>query len=266
MQQEKMLTEEKFVKLFLTLLCKNGVFKINEDELSKKLYYYLKKKEYKELFQDITSSIDSVNIKDGINHEKYFAQNICFSEQQPEKLFLLYDAGVETESLKEEFEISDRTLSLMHQIASEIAMMKKIEIRSKTVMNILNKKPNQDYTLTSGKYHSKVLTWDLITDGVVKEIKPLNPKLYENCFFKEPGSKTKTLVKLNKFQGKCVTVEGASYAVLQGKVDEKLKELEIYTEQMDMNYLKRVSEIADQVYHEENNPSEKPTVKRMILK
>lgn len=266
MPQEKILSEQEFVKLFLTLLCRNGIFKINEDELSKKLYCYTKKKEYEELFQNITSSIDYINIKDGINHEKYFAQNICFLEQQPEKLFLLYDAGTKTKSLKEEFKISDRTLLLMNQIAIEFAIAKRIEHHGKTLMNIFNKNPNQDYTLTSGKYHSKTLTWDLITDGVVKEIKPINLELYENCFWKEPGSKTKTLVKLNKFQGKCVTIESASYVVLQGKVDKKLKELEIRTEQMDINYLKRVSEIAHQVYHEENNLSENPTVKRMILK
>lgn len=266
MQQEKTLKEESFVKLFLTLLCKNGIFKITEDEVSKKLYCYRKKKEYKELFQDITSSTDFVNITEGIRNEVYFANNILVTNTTPPGLILLYDAAIETESLKEEFKIGDNTLSLMEKMASEIAMMKKVERHSKALMNIFNNNPNKEYTLTSGKYHSKVLTWDLITDGVVQEIRPLNLKVHENWFSKEPGSKISNCVKLIKLQGKSVTIENASYAVLQGKVNEKVKEIELHTEQMDMNYLKSIREIAQQVYNEENEQFEKPTVKRMILK
>lgn len=128
-------------------------------------------------------------------------------------------------------------------------------------MNIFNNDPNKDYNLVRGKYHSKVIAWDLITDGNMEKTRPLDLKIYGNHFWKEPGNKTSALVKLNKFQGNLVTIEGASYTVLQGKVDGKLKELEIHTEQMNKDYLEKVSEIAHQVYD-----NEKPSVKKMVLK
>ncbi len=40
--QEPTFTEHEFVAILLPLLCKNGIHQINEQELSKKLYYYYK--------------------------------------------------------------------------------------------------------------------------------------------------------------------------------------------------------------------------------
>ena len=71
-------------------------------------------------------------------------------------------------------------------------------------MNIFNNDPNKDYNLVRGKYHSKVIAWDLITDGNMEKTRPLDLKIYGNHFWKEPGNKTSALVKLNKFQGNLV--------------------------------------------------------------
>ena len=56
--------------------------KLVKNNLQKKLYYYYKNNDYKELFQDIIltkGALDNqVDIHDGIYREKFFSGNIFF--------------------------------------------------------------------------------------------------------------------------------------------------------------------------------------------
>lgn len=131
MQQQEILSEEKFVKLFLSLLCKNGIFRINEAMISKKLYDYSKRKEYKELFQNITSLKDSINITNGIKYERDFANKILTTPTNPPQLILLYDAATEITDLKAEMGLCDEALLQMMRMVDEITLLKKVESHSK---------------------------------------------------------------------------------------------------------------------------------------
>ena len=80
MFHDPIFTEHDFVAILLSLLCKNGVYQISEQQLAKKLYYYYKNEDYKELFQEICltrGSLDNqVDIHDGLYQEKFFSGNI----------------------------------------------------------------------------------------------------------------------------------------------------------------------------------------------
>ena len=54
----RIFTENDFVNLFIPLLRKNGIIRLNETELKKKLYYYYLKEEYKEYFPLVNINMD----------------------------------------------------------------------------------------------------------------------------------------------------------------------------------------------------------------
>ena len=80
MFHDPIFTEYEFVAILLPLLCKNGIYQISEEQLAKKLYYYYKNDNYKELFQEIgltKGAIDNqVDIHDGLYREKIFSGSI----------------------------------------------------------------------------------------------------------------------------------------------------------------------------------------------
>ncbi len=82
---EKQFTEEDFVFTLFTLLCKKRVYKLNIEDLEKKLYFYYCNKDFKKLFQDIELLNGKVNLHKGI--KKFTNDEYSISNDKEISLF-----------------------------------------------------------------------------------------------------------------------------------------------------------------------------------
>lgn len=267
--KKKNFTEHDFVGLLLPLLCKNGVRKINEDELRKKLYYYYQNPKFKELFIDICLSrgtLDKeIDIHNGLYQEKFFGRNVIWDSMNPNVLHLHY--GRDIDLSRYESELSENGILLMHKMAEELGIRNKIELDSKNKMIIYGCDPNNSYTLIRGKYRGNILSWELLTDGEIKNITYPNPKELEHCFFDSPDS-PKNKVQLEQNLIASVSLENASYAVMQGLSNGKIQHSKVFTNLTDFEQLSQISDIANTEYMVDDNilTKDEPYVRRLVLK
>lgn len=266
--KSKNFTERDFVGLFLRLLCKNGVYKIDEEELNRKLFYYYNDPKFNELFQDVCKKrgtlYPEVDIYAGMYFEKCFG-NITWNITKPNLLFLHYKKDADL-SLYED-KLSDQGKLLMYKMAEEISTKDKIESQSKHKINIYNCNPNEFYILTHGQYKNNVIGWNLLTDGDINAINCLDTKELNYCFFDSPLYPNQK-IQCNQNSIVSVNLKNASYAVMQGLCDSKIQHLRVFTCLTSLEQLSQVSSIANTEYKTSDNLliKDEPYIRKLILK
>lgn len=167
-QSTMILTEDNFIKTFLSLLHNYGVHEINSEELSKKLFYYYENSVYSEIFQNIkrVAYAEQVEIKSAIERELLWGSGIIKSFKEPSKLLLAYEFdSVDLSRL----DLSKLGCELLEKMAKEFALRYKIEKNSKFNMNIYGTTPNRDYLIFNGDRLGNSIKWEMITDGELKK-------------------------------------------------------------------------------------------------
>lgn len=259
-------TENDFISMFIPLLRKNGIIRIDENELKKKLYCYYLKKEYKELFQDIVPHRDDLitdrmlNIDNGMLHFKNFSGMVVWDMMMSDKLFLAqyYDFDF---SIYEKYLTKDGVQKI-NQMAQEFGIRKKIEENCRKPLNFYANNPNGVYHLSAGNNYKDEVSWELVTDGNIKEME-INENPSQYIQYDSP-IRANTLISLTNSILSKVKIEDASYVLMQGIENDNIKRLKAYTNLIDSNKLRQIGEIYRQECKVMTN--EKPFVKKYTLK
>ena len=261
-------TEHDFVAILLPLLCKNGVYQIDEYQLTKKLYYYYENKEYKELFQEICltrGSLDhQVDIHDGLYREKFFSGNIFWDSMRGETLNLSYDSNIDLSHYEQN--LSEDGKRKIRRMAEELSIQKKIEQQSKHPLYIYGVNPNQTYTLVYGNSLTALLSFELITDGDISFIQYSETKGDGHCYYESPMYPNEYgTLKDNKVAN--VVLKNASFAIKQGLCDDEIRYSIVHTEIIDPEVLGKIMNMANQKYDSDGLVlTEKPYVRKLTLK
>lgn len=256
-------TDYDFIRNFFILLHKYGVHKISVEELRKKLFYYYENFIYKDIFQDIArvQCAEEVDLSSALESVKFWSDGVCYNSNFPNKIFLAYDDTVEVrDSIK-----CTKIYELLDKMAKEFALRYKIEQASKNDMNIYATSPNRDYVLLSGNRYDSEVKWEMITDGNINKIyENYDKRIYQcdNPYY--PSQKILLMNQNNLFVNIC----DASYAVMQGKIDNCLVTSRVYTESTDFDRLQKISEVASTNYDFNKNIPfvDRPYVKQLIIK
>lgn len=262
-------TEHDFVAVLLSLLCKNGIYQISEQQLTQKLYYYYKNQNYKELFQDICLTRDGidrqVDIHNGLYQEKFFSGNIFWDSMRCELLNLSYDPNMDLSYYEQN--LSEDGKIKIRKMAEELSIRKKIEQQSKYPIYIYGANPNQTYTLVYGKSLTDLLSFELLTDGDISFMQHSETQGDGRYYYENPMyfNEYRTL-KDNKVSN--VKLENASFAIQQGLCNDKIRYSKIYTEIIDSEILKKIMNMANIRYENEDSvlTELKPYVRKLSLK
>lgn len=266
---DKKFTEYDFVSTLLPLLFQNGVYQIDERELEEKLFYYYKNPNFRELFQDICienlPSHKSVCLYDGFYREKYFGNGIRFDQLHSDILTLAYPENTSL-SLQEQALSEDGKLK-MKQMAHELAIRYKIEQNSKLKLRIFGVNPNCHYQLVHGKHHSSLLSFELITDGDILTINHQDTRGIEHYYYESPVSPNEA-VQLEDNKAIYVSLKNATYAIMQGLCDGKIRYCNVNTQILDEKKLKEIANFANQKYEKNEYAltEEALYVRKLILK
>ncbi len=269
MFHDSIFTEHDFVAVLLPLLVKNGIYLISEEQLAKKLYYYYKNNDYKELFQDIALSKcvfdNKVDIHDGLYREKFFSGNIFWDSMGCESLHLNYDSFIDVSHYEQN--LSEDGKIKIRKMAEELSIRKKIEQQSKYPLCIYGVNPNQTYTLVHGKSLTDLLSFELITDGDISFIEHSETKGDGNCLYEDPMYlNSYRILKDNKVAN--VNLKNASFAIKQGLCNDEIRYSIVNTEIIDSEVLKEIMNTANQKYNNDDFAltEQKPYVRKLILK
>lgn len=262
---QQQFTEHDFVKILLPLLQQNGVSKIDEEDLEKKLYSYYKRPEFSELFTDISAKqgiVPKICLYTALYQEKYFSNNIWFEQRFSNILNLRYPQNYDFSKYEEK--LSDDGKEKIRLIAKEISLFIKLEDSSKHKIRIYAINPNNEYLLVSGKKGLKKVDFELISDGEVDNIEPENES-DEEIYYESPLDMDQW-IQLKNRRVIYARLKNASYAIKQGLCNNDIRYSIIYTELTDLEKLKQIIEIANQKHNDYNQNSEEPYVRRLILK
>ena len=230
----------QFVRTFLPLLQASGVSDFTLDELTKKLYCSNK---FNEIFEDISINEyeEKINLIGAIEQEKNTTQNLWYDDEEPEKIYLNYPSYLPLTVWKSN--LSRDGLNKLTKIACDFATQYKIEITSINPLSIYSLNPNTKfYYLGSGTFDRKEIRWDLITDGDIKTIQKQNNN--GNFYFEKPDdTNMKCLLKNNNI--KVIHLKNAQYAIMQGIINDEIKNIKVYTELLDKNKLDKIKTIAN---------------------
>lgn len=132
-------------------------------------------------------------------------------------------------------------------------------------ININQTDPNQVYSLVTGRYYHHTLKSELLTDGDIESSEYLKSDL-NDCFL-DPTN-TNRVIRLSENTIEKIKIENAKYVIIQGMRDESLKNINIFTEIEDLDFLKKIIEISSKVYKKDNCPliEDKPYVRKLVLK
>jgi hypothetical protein len=254
------LTENEFIRLLLPYMCKKGINKITEEELSKKLFPYYLDERYKALFVDIAKVRygNQVDIANGMYSEKFFSGNIMWISNNPDLLHLIYEHDYDTSECEKD--INPEIIKLLTSVADELAIRDKVETSK---LNIYGYDPNTNYTILEAKYYG-VYGLELITDGNIQTI--FDYTFEPHIFYPDPsGNSEARIYKEGIF--KDITIENASYAIMQGTYDRQIKKIEIFTKLLELEKLKKISEIANEIHTDEESllVSGRPYVRKLTL-
>ncbi len=259
-------TENNFVSMLIPLLRENGIVKLNETELKKKLYYYYLKEEYKELFQDIVpfqekgASDRMLNIENGLYNYKTFGGSVTWDVLKPENLILTKDGNLDLSFYRKY--LTEDGIKRIYQMAQEFGIRYKAEYYSKKPFNIYADNPNHFYHLCTGKYHNNEYSWQLITDGDIKKIEV--EQYPQGHFYYEDPTRPNSEIQLKDAISASVEIENANYVLMQGSKNENVKRLKAYTNLIDLDLLKQIASIdTDEC---STIIGEKPYVRKYILK
>lgn len=268
--QDSKFTEHDFVVILLSLLCKNGINKINEQVLAKKLYYYYKNDNFRELFQDIIlmngGVLDNqVDIHEGLYEEKFFSGNIYWNSMHSDLLNLRYNLNCDLSYYEKN--LSEDGKLKIRKMAEELSMRKKVEQQSKKPLYIYGVNPNQIYTLVHGKSLSYLLSFELITDGDISLVQYNETNGDGQYHYESPMYPNEyRILKDNKVA--YVNLKNASFAIKQGLCDDEICYSIANTELIEPEALEKVMNIANTKYNNDdfalNNQA--PYVRKIILK
>ena len=228
MEKETKFNEKDFTNLLLSLLCKNGIYKVNEEDLTKKLFYYYKNKEYRELFQDIKTTKKHINITSGLYLEQTHTNNIIINPNESENIYLNYNININLEDYKDK--LSNEALISILKIAKNVAISIKLENYSDNKLNIYHTNPNNTYTLINGIYKNKNIKTTIITDGKTKIINKIKLENYKR------NNKTSSIIDQ-------IQIKNATFTIIQNIENNKIKNITIYTKLEKFNDLKEISDI-----------------------
>ncbi len=267
--QDPTFTEHDFVAILLPLLCKNGIYQINEQQLARKLYYYYKNNIYRELFQDIALTKGTLNnqvdIHEGLYREKFFSGSIFWDTMRGDPLNLRYAPNVDLSYYEKN--LSEDGKLKIRKIAEELSMRKKLEQRSKHPLYIYGVNPNQTYALVHGKSLTDLLSFELITDGDISAIQYDETKGDGHCHYESPmyPNEYRTL-KDNKVA--YVSLENASFAIKQGLCNDEIRYCIANTEIVEPEKLEKVMNIANKKYESDDFAltEQAPYVRKIVLK
>lgn len=261
-------TEHDFVAILLQLLCQNGVYKINESELEKKLGCYYKNPNFRELFQRIYM-IGSINgekvcLYEGLYQEKYFTNNIRFEQRHSDILYLVYDKNRDLS--RYEKHLSEDGKAKIRLIAKQLGLIYKLECDSKYKVNIYGYNPNCDYILVEGENWSRTLSFELITDGDIETIEYGDIK-NEKIYYESPLNIDEA-VQLRDKKVIYVGLKNASFAIKQGLCNGEIRYCNINTEITNEEKLKQIVNIANREYVGGQYAliEEAPYVRKLVLK
>lgn len=241
----RIFTENDFVSMLIPLLRENGITRLNETELKKKLYYYYLKEEYKELFQDIVpfqekgASDRMLNIENGLYYYKTLGGGVIWDSMHPENLILIKE-GILNLSFYRQY-LTEDGIKRIYQMAQEFGIRYKAEYYSKKPFNIYGDNPNHSYHLCTGKYHNNEYSWNLITDGDIKKIEV--EQFPQGHFYYEDPTRPNSEIQLNEAISACVEIEKANYVLMQGSENENVRRLKAYTNLMDLDPLEQIASI-----------------------
>ncbi len=262
----RIFTENDFISMFIPLLCENGITRLNETELKKKLYYYYLKEEYKELFQDIVpfqergASDRMLNIENGLYHYKTFGGSVIWDSMHPEDLWLRKERKLDLSFYRQY--LTEEGIQKLYQMAQEFGVRYQAEFYSKKPFNIYANDPNHFYYLCVGKYYNNEYSWQLITDGNIKKIEV--EQFPQGHFYYEDPTRPNSEIQLKDATSATVEIENASYVLMQGSENENIRRLKAYTNLIDLELLDQIASI------DKNKCSimigEKPYVKKYTLR
>lgn len=239
---EKRFTEEDFVSLLLPLISEQGVRTVTEKELSKKLYPYKKRYEYKNIFQDVTSNVgQSVNIYDGIYREQFDKGNI-FRRDFSLQMHLLYTDPVDFSCYLDK--LSEKEFALFQKMVLEIVRAMLIEKMFHHQVEIYAFNPNKKYILYRGKYQEHPVAFSLLSDGKVVDKSYGN---HSNMFVDSPYSSNEKVL-LEDETMLHVQLKNARYAIMQGSSDKTLTRMVVYTRYMEEPTLENLCLKAQEEY------------------
>ena len=262
----KIFTENDFVSMLIPLLRENGIVRLNETELKKKLYYYYLKEEYKELFQDIVpfqergASDRMLNIENGLDHYKTFGGSVTWGSLNPENLILTKNGNLDLSFYRQY--LTEDGIKQIYQMAQEFGIRYKAEYYSKKPFNIYGANPNQFYHLCTGKYYANEYSWQLITDGDVKKIEVEQSP--QGHFYYEDPTRPNSEIQLKEAISTSVEIENANYVLMQGSENKNIKRLKAYTNLIDLDSLEQIASIDTGSCS--TIVGEKPYIKKYILK
>lgn len=262
----RIFTENDFVSMLIPLLRENGIVKLNETELKKKLYYYYLKEEYKELFQDIVpfqekgASDRMLNIENGLCHYKTFGGSVIWDSMHSENLILTKKEDLDLSFYRQY--LTEDAIKKIYQMAKEFGIRYKAEYYSKKPLNIYGDNPNHFYHLCTGKYHNNEYSWQLITDGDIKKIEI--EQYPQGHFYYENPNSPNSEIQLKNATSTSVEIENANYVLMQGSENEQIRRLKAYTNLIALDLLEQIASI--DLNKCSTMIGEKPYVKKYILK
>lgn len=262
-------TEWNFVSLFLPLLCKNGIYRIQKQDLEEKLFYYYENREFKELFQEIfpVSGMNNAQISlyDGLATEKYVYGSLI---DDGDHLNLVYPKDMDL-SVREQY-LSEDGKRKIRQMALELSKRYEKEKDSKVKLDIYGIDPNHNYSLVHGKNQGFLLSNELITDGnisIISHEKIEMKRLEYYHFYKNPINPNEA-VQLEDNMVLNAEVENATYTINQGLCDGNIRYCHVDTQLLDDEKLEKIVNIANQRHENSKNTLnlKSPYVRKITLR
>ena len=232
---EEYFNKNEFTSLFFALLYKEGITKVNKNEILKKLCYYYHLPEFKCLFYDIGLSFgfDKIDISKSLEIEEEI-KNIVENDNDLMLKYLNYDYKHFLTTKNNE------CLIAMNRLVKEFVLRLKIERLSRHPMNIYNDCADGYYNIFQAKYQSQNVYWQLITNGFTSVCKEHN---FQNFYAENPLVNSKD--PLIDIAGYKIEVNNASYTILKGMSDDKIGRIKVFTKINDEEKLRKISEYAN---------------------
>ncbi len=201
---------------------------------------------------------EKVDIAEGMYTEKYFSRCIIWYSNNPDKLHLAYGDDFDTSFYEKD--VNPEILKLLNSIADDLAVRSKIE---NPMLNVYGYDPNKSYSILHAK-HLGIYESEIITDGNIKSIN--KHKFEPHIYYQDPSGKSLGR-QYEEAIIRGIILDNASYAIVQGKFNNELKKIEIYSKIVELEKLKRISEFANKTHDDITSllTREKPYVRKLLL-
>ena len=228
--------EIEFTSLFFALLYKEGITKVEEKEILKKLYYYYRLPDFKCLFYDIglLFGFDKVDLNKSLAIEKEI-KNIAYDGNYLNLDYRNYD--YKNFLTRKNVEC----LTEMSRLVKQFALRLKIEQENKYPINIYYKDANGHYNIFQGKKQKQNVYWQLITNGTTHFDKKI--KFLMN-YAENPLNDNDKII-LSDIFGYTVNVCDANYTILKGMNDDEIGRIKVFTQINNEEQLKKICEYAN---------------------